>query len=206
MSVDTGRLSPGARQLLAAIWLALLLEAFLLSPAPRPDQSEWVMRLVTGDWAGEEMLVVALFNLMGIWPLAMAALLADRLRGWPPPWPFVAASMALGGFVLLPGVLVAGDRGPVSGWQRALAHPALRGVLGVGAAGLMVWGLATGDAARFVEIWRTELFVHVMAFDFVALWLSSVVLARENGARWPLALLPLVGALMVAGVPEPKDG
>ena len=206
MSETPSRLSPACRAQLAVIWLALMLEAFWLSPVARPDQSEWLMRLIGGDWAGEEMLVVALFNLMGIWPLAMAGLLADRLRGWPPLWPFAAASMALGGFVLLPGVLVAGDRGLVSTWQRVLVHPVLRAGLAFLALGLVVWGVMLGDLGGFVQIWRTEQFVHVMAFDFVALWLSSVVLARENGAHWQLALVPLLGALAVAGFPESEGG
>jgi hypothetical protein len=68
-----------------------------------------VLRLLTGQWDGEEPVVVALFNLMGVWPFVLAAQLAPWLRRRPLPlWPFALGSMVLGAFVLLPGLAVAG--------------------------------------------------------------------------------------------------
>ncbi len=97
------------------LFALLLGEALLFSPPQRPDQTEWVMRLLTGDWAREEPSVVALFQLMGVWPMAMLALLAPRLRRGPVAlWPFVLGSMALGAFMLLPGLALGCEAKPVA--------------------------------------------------------------------------------------------
>ena len=179
------------------IWLVLLAEAFLLAPPQRPDQTEWVLRLLSGDWAGEEPSVVALFQLMGVWPMAMFALLSPRLRRAPAPlWPFVLGAMALGAFVLLPGLILGGTAQPVARWQRWLGGRAAAGVLLLAAGALMGWALLAGDPAAFAKAWRAEQFVHVMTHDFVALWLTSVVAAHEQReARWRWAALPLLGPL-----------
>ena len=189
------------RALYIGIWLLLLGEALLLSPPPRPDQGEWVVRLLTGDWGGEETSVVALFQLMGVWPLAMAALLAPRLRRAPVPlWPFVLGSMALGAFVLLPGLALGGGRQPVARWQAWAGHRVVVGGLGCASVGLLIWAVGSGRPSAFVEAWRHEQFVHVMTHDFVALWLTSIVAAHEQGeARWWWTLWPLVGGLALRG-------
>lgn len=185
-----------SRIVFVVLWVALVAEALLLSPAARPDQLAWVIRLLTGDWAGEEPLVVALFNLMGVWPFAMLALLGRRLGGWPPLWPFAFGSFALGAFSLLPGLVIAGAPGESSGWQRWLAHPVWKGLLGLAALGLVLGGVVLGDPSRFFEIWRTDQFVHIMALDFLTLWIVSVVIAWEDGGPWQVALVPLFGALL----------
>jgi len=195
------------RALYLLLFALLLGEALLLSPSQRPDQTEWVLRLLTGDWAGEEASVVALFSLMGVWPMAMFALLAARLRRAPVPlWPFVLGSMALGAFVLLPGLALGSGSGPVARWQRWLGSRGLAAVLLVAALGLMGWAVVSGDPLAFVHVWRTEQFVHVMSHDFLVLWLTSVVVAHEQrvelGARWWWTAVPLLGALAVR-VAEP---
>ncbi|MCB9674307.1 MAG: DUF2834 domain-containing protein [Alphaproteobacteria bacterium] len=185
-----------ARFVLVAAWVALLGEALLLSPPPRPDQWAWLFRLSTGDWAGEEPLVVALFMLMGVWPLALAGLFAADLRREPVPlWPFALGSMALGAFVLVPGLALGGRPLPMAEWQRWVGSRALAAVLLVPTLGLMAWGLWAGSPAAFAAAWRTEQFVHVMALDFCTLWLVSVVGATSRGGRGWLALVPLVGVL-----------
>jgi hypothetical protein len=186
---------------LSLVWAALLAEALLLSPAARPDQTAWLVRLLTGDWSGEEPLVVALFQLMGIWPFAMGALLAPRLRRRPIPlWPFAVASMALGAFALLPGIALGGtpvDRAERARWQVWLGSRVLVGLLALPAAALVLWGVFAGSPAAFLDIWRTEQFVHVMALDFLVLWLASVVFAwaEDPDGPWWVAGVPLFGAL-----------
>jgi hypothetical protein len=185
------------RALYLSIFALLLGEALLFAPPQRPDQTEWVLRLITGDWSGEEASVVALFNLMGVWPLAMGALLAPRLRRSPVPlWPFVLGSMALGAFVLLPGLALGAGSGPVARWQTWLGSRGFAAALLVAALGLMGWALVAGDPTAFARVWRTEQFVHVMSHDFVALWLTSMVAAHELGEdRWGWTAVPLLGAL-----------
>lgn len=187
-----------SRLVLVVLWSLLLAEALLLSPPARPDQSEWLLRIATGDWAAEEPLVVVLFNLMGVWPVAMGALLAPRLRRSPVPlWPFVVASMALGAFVLIPGLVLGGEPRDVRPWQRWLGSRWMAGLLLVPTVLLLAWGALAGSPAAFLQVWRTEQFVHIMALDFVTLWSVSILVAQQSGERWALALVPLVGPLLL---------
>lgn len=195
------------------VLFALLLgEALLLSPPARPDQTAWVVRLLTGDWAGEEPSVVALFQMMGVWPLALVGLLAPRLRRTPVPlWPFAFGSMALGAFVLLPGLALGGTPRPPARWQGWVGGRLLAGLSLVVALVLVGWAAVAGSPERFAGIWRTEQFVHVMSFDFVALWLASVLIAHEQrdelGNRWTWSLVPLLGALALRlAAPARVDG
>lgn len=187
------------RAILLVLWAGLIAWSVLFAPPSRPDQDEWVWRLLTGDWAGEEPWVVVVFNLLGVWPLTMAALLAPDLRRRPLPlWPFVAGSMFLGAFVLVPGLSLGGERGPVASWQRGLRSPWFRGALAAMALALLSWAVAAGDPAAFAQAFATEQFVHVMTLDFGLLYVTSVVVARAQGGRWAWSLVPIFGALGVA--------
>jgi hypothetical protein len=199
-------MSPLTRVAAVLIVAALLAEAFWWAPPQRPDQTDWLIRLMTGDWAEEEPLVVALFDLMGVWPMAMLALLSPWLRRRPIPlWPFAVGSFALGAFVLLPGLALGGAPLPMASWQRALGSRWFAGCLLVPALGLMGWGLVNGSPEAFVAAWQSEQFVHVMAFDFLALWATSVLVARDQGGRWWWAAIPLVGALAYRLLSDPPS-
>lgn len=120
----------GLRVGAVVLWVALIGEAVVWAPPARPDQGAWVLRLLTGQWDGEEPVVVALFNLMGVWPFVLAAQLAPWLRRRPLPlWPFALGSMVLGAFVLLPGLAVGGAPQPMGRWQGWLTRPAWSVVL-----------------------------------------------------------------------------
>lgn len=176
-------------------WCVLVAEAVLVAPPARPDQSEWLWRLLSGEWAGEEPAVIALFNLMGVWPFALAAQLAPWLRRRPVPlWPFAIGSMFLGAFVLLPGIAIGGTPVPAASWQRWLAKPAWLAVLALATFALVAYG-ATGSAAGFAHAFRTEQFVHVMTLDFVSLWALSILVARERGGPWAITAVPVLGSL-----------
>ncbi|MEM6927716.1 MAG: DUF2834 domain-containing protein [Myxococcota bacterium] len=188
-----------ARGLLLVLWASVLAYSALFAPPARPDQTEWVWRLLTGDWAGEEPWVVVIFNLLGVWPLAMAALLAPSLRRRPVPlWPFVGGSMFLGAFALIPGLALGGEDPPMAGWQRALRSPWFRGGLEAGALALLAWAVGAGDPSSYAQIFATDQFVHVMSLDFGLLYLTSVIVARSQGGSWGWSLVPLFGALAVA--------
>ena len=117
LQVDGG--SAVLRQTALLIWGGLCGATYALAPPIREDWQAWCVRLLSGDWQGENALIVAEFNLMGLWPLLLAAqcthglwapkalLPAPMARfGWlqPPLWVFLAATMCLGCFVGAPGV------------------------------------------------------------------------------------------------------
>lgn len=187
-----------ARATLLGLWAAIIGYAVFFAPPARPDQGAWVWRLLTGDWAGEEPSVVVVFNLLGMWPLAMAALLAPDLRRRPVPlWPFAAGSMALGAFALVPGLALGGERGGTAGWQRVLRSRGFRGAVAAVTLVLVGWAAAAGDPSAYAEAFATDQFVHVMTLDFALFYVTSIVVARERGGRWAWALVPLLGALAV---------
>ncbi|NJL87165.1 MAG: DUF2834 domain-containing protein, partial [Leptolyngbyaceae cyanobacterium SM1_1_3] len=85
------------------LWISFGLYAFLLAPPDQPDTFELIGRLSTGDWDGINPLVVALFNLMGVWPLVYGCVaLIDGHEQKVPAWPFVVGSFGVGAFLLLP--------------------------------------------------------------------------------------------------------
>lgn len=177
------------------LWFALIGEVVAFAPPARLDQGALVWRLLTGPWSGEEPVVVALFNLMGVWPFVLAAQLAPWLRRRPLPlWPFAVGSMALGAFVLLPGLALWGAPQPMARWQGWLTRPAWLGLLGLAAIALSAYA-STGSHAGYAWAFHHQPLVHVMTFDFGALWLTSVLVARERGGPWALALVPMLGAL-----------
>lgn len=190
-----------------ALWLGFSVYAFGFAPPDRPDTFAFITRMATGDWAGINPAVLALFNLMGIWPLIYAYVLLADGRGqrlWA--WPFVAASFGVGAFALLPYLALRrsnrslnGDRGWVLGFldRRAWALPLL-----LGAIALVVWGIGWGDWTDFRQQWQSSRFIHVMSLDFclLALLFPAVLgddLARRGVRRpwifWVVALVPLLG-------------
>lgn len=178
------------------LWIALVAIAAFEAPATRADSGAWVMRVMRGEWTGESAAVLALFNVMGLWPWLLAARLKDELFARRlPAWPFLLLANVGGAFVLLlyfilrPSVVQAR---PLPWPLRWIGHPAFAALLGVVGVGLGVWAL-TGDAAGFAQTFRTEGFVHIMTFDFIACYAIFVLATAERG-RPTWAWLPVVGS------------
>ena len=193
-----------------AAWVALVAVAFGASPPPRPDQGAWLVRLLSFDLAGIDPWVVAHFNAMGLWPPLLAVLLRDRLfspwrLGAAPAWPFVAGSVVLGAFALLPWAVLghAPSPTPPPRLLRWLAHPAVPALIGLVALVTFAWAAATGDLAAWLTSVRTEQFMWAMTFDFGALCGISIAAAALVRAERPApspawCVLPLVGAAIWA--------
>ena len=168
------------------IWLAAVGVAFGLAPPNRPDLWPWVLRLLTGRWEGENPMVVAHFQLMGVWPLLLAALWRREWArpGRLPAWPFLIAAFALGCFVLMP--YAALRRAP------ALGNPGVPrlvwAALGLTFVGFSAWGLSAGDVPGWFAAVRGDGFLWPMAWDFA---LFAVLFAAEARGR-------LVGAASTA--------
>ncbi|PSN79516.1 DUF2834 domain-containing protein [filamentous cyanobacterium CCP4] len=192
------------------LWLGFILYAFILAPPDRPDTADLILRLSTGDWAGINPIVIALFNAMGIWPMVYAALaLVDGAGQKLRAWPFVVVSFAVGAFALLPYLALRqpnpsfdGSKSPL---LRLLESRWLGAVLAAGAIALAAFALLNGNWPDFWQQWQTGRFIHVMSLDFCALWLLFPVLLKDDMARrglsqpWITAAglaLPLVGACL----------
>lgn len=168
-----GRYPSAMRWIFVSMWVLLVADLALWSPPPAADQGVWVQEALLGQWDGKNPATVALFNLMGLWPLAFAGRLSAELRARPiPAWPFVLGSMVIGAFALLP-YFVAQPRPPVgrAPWRglRWLQHPAFLPGIGLLGLGMAAWGLAAGDLGAFWDALRSEQLVQVMSLDFVVL-------------------------------------
>lgn len=86
-----------------ALWLAFITYATFFAPADQSDSLALVTELSSGQWQGINPYIVALFNIMGIWPIIYACvMLTDGQNQSIRAWPFVGASFAVGAFAILP--------------------------------------------------------------------------------------------------------
>lgn len=197
------------RLLFGGLWLAFVGYAFFLAPPNQPDTFDLIQRLSTGQWQGINPLVIALFNIMGIWPMIYGCLLfldghGQKLRAWP----FAALSFGVGAFALLPYLALRQPNPQFTGTKT----PALKfwdsrwtGIaLALGALLLLVYGLTQGDWADFAAQWRSDRFIHVMSLDFCLLCLLFPSLLGDDMARhglrdsrlfWAISLVPLLGPI-----------
>lgn len=200
-----------------ALWLGFLIYAFGFAPPNQPDTFELIQHLATGQWQGINPLIIALFNIMGVWPMIYACVLLLDGRGQSiPAWPFVVGSFGAGAFVLLPYL---GLRRPNPGFQGekgkllALLDSRWTGrAIALGALLLVLYGVLMGDWSDFGQQWQTSRFIHVMSLDFCLLWLLfPAVLGDDMGRRgwhrrawfWIVTLAPFLGAALYLAVRPP---
>ena len=196
--------------LFGSLWLGFISYAFFIAPPDRPETFDLIQRLSAGDWDSVIPLIVALFNLMGVWPLVYCGVLFADGRGQKiSAWPFAVGTFGLGAFFLLPYLTF---RQPNPGFRsgkslilRFWDSRFLGVVLLLGTIVLLGYGLSQGQWNDFVLQWQTSRFIHVMSLDFGMLTLLFPTLVADDLARrgiyqkypwWGLSLLPLVGACL----------
>lgn len=203
------------------LWLGFAIYAFRFSPPDHPDTFELIARLSTGQFAGINPLIIALFNIMGVWPLIYCALLFFDGKGQPvKAWPFAIAAFAVGAFALLPYLALRHPNptfsGPKKRWLRFWESRWLGVGLAIAAIGLSLYGITQGDWADFAAQWQQKRFIHVMSLDFCLLCLLFPALLPNDMARrqiknpllfWLIASLPLIGPTiyLIARPPVPLE-
>jgi hypothetical protein len=195
-----------------SIWLGFVGYAFFFAPPDSADSMQLIIDLSTGKWAGINPLIVALFNLMGILPMAYACLmLIDGKTQQLSAGIFSAASFAVGAFAILPYLALrvpnstASDAIERRGMIKLVDSRWLGVVLTIGACGLLIYGITQGDWSNFVRQWQTSRFIHVMSLDFCLLILLLPVLIPDDIDRRNfnnpqsvklISLVPLFGGLI----------
>lgn len=192
------------------LWLGFILYAFLLSPPDRPDTLNLIINLSTGQWEGINPIIVSLFNIMGILPIAYAALIFADGRGQKiPAYPFAIASFAVGAFAILPYLALRQTNPNFQGHKDFLLNILDSRWLGVflvlGANILIASAIVSGDWSDFIQQWQTSRFIHVMSLDFCLLSLLFPALLGDDMTKrglknplifWAVSLIPLLGTLL----------
>jgi hypothetical protein len=189
-----------------------LIYAFGFAPPNQPDTFELIKQLSTAQIEGINPLVVALFNIMGVWPLIYSSvlLLDGRMQKvWA--WPFVLASFGVGAFGLLPYLILRNPNseftGPKSILLKVLDSRWWGGAIALGSLTLVIYGLTQGNWADFVTQWHSDRFIHVMSLDFCLLCLLFPTLLGDDMIRhgfnpftrssqwifWMVSLIPFLG-------------
>jgi hypothetical protein len=204
---------------LGLLWLGFVAYAFLLAPPNQPDTLTLIQHLSTGQWQGINPLVVALFNIMGVMPMIYACWLFLDGRGQKlPAWIFAVASFGVGAFALLPYLALRQPNPTFIGkknWLlKVLDARWTGGFLALGAIGLLLYGVVSGNWSDFVQQWHTSRFIHVMSLDFCLLCLLFPVLLGDDMQRrglqdkrifWAVTLLPLLGAVAYLALRPPTQ-
>ena len=196
-------------------WIGFIAYAVFLAPPDDPETLEVILKLSSGQVADLNPTLVALFNLMGIWPMIYGCvLLADGHGRSPRAWPFWAGSFAVGAFAVLPylGLRRSLEVGSLQNFSEGRLRSLrfwdsrwLGVALLIGATALAGYGLLQGDWSDFIHQWQTSKFVHVMSLDFCALSVLFPMLVaddmkRRNGNSeilWTaISCFPLFGPLL----------
>ncbi|NCR40506.1 MAG: DUF2834 domain-containing protein [Microcystis aeruginosa W13-11] len=195
------------KTILGLLWLCFGLYAFLLAPPDQPDTMSLIINLSTGKWQDINPLIIALFNLMGVWPLIYTSLLIIDGRDQKIiAWPFAFASFAVGAFAILPYLTLRQPNSNFTGKKnlviKLLDAPWLGVIAVITAAILIAYGLINGNWSDFWYQWQTSRFIHVMSLDFCLLTLLCPILLQDDltrrGSKNPflllvISLLPLIG-------------
>lgn len=206
-----------SKNLFWLLWIGLLAYAFLVAPPDQPDTLALIQNLSIGRWEGVNPLVIALFNLMGIWPMIYSCLLFIDGRGQKiPAWPFSVVSFGVGAFALLPYLALRQPNLEFPGQKNVflkLLDSRWTGIaLTIGTVSLVAYGLTAGDWGNFIQQWRTSRFIHVMSLDFCLLCLLFPALLGDDMARrgikdsrvfWLISLVPLFGPLAYLSLRPP---
>jgi len=192
------------------LWLAVVIYAFFLAPPNQPDTFELIKNLSTGNWDGINPLIIALFNIMGIWPMIYSCLMfIDGREQKIPAWLFAAVSFGVGAFALLPYLALRQPNQEFTGSKdivlKILDSRWFGVALTLGTVALLSFGLLKGDWGDFIRQWQTSRFIHVMSIDFCLLCLLFPALLGDDMARrglknpflfWVVTLVPLIGPLL----------
>ena len=199
------------------LWLGFSVYAFTSAPPSQPDTLDLIVRLSSGQWDGINPAIIALFNLMGIWPMVYACLaLIDGVGQKVPAWPFVAVSFAVGAFAILPYLALRDDNPTFEGAKTKLLSivdsPWTGRALALGSLVLLGYGLIYGDWGDFAQQWQASRFIHVMSLDFCVLCLVVSPLVKDDMAKrnlhnsalfWVATLVPLLGVVLYLSVRPP---
>ncbi|CAA7407792.1 unnamed protein product [Spirodela intermedia] len=205
--------------LLFALWAALVYYVAQLAPDQTPSRDMYFLqKLLTlkgDDGFRMNQVLVALWYVMGLWPMVYSMLLLPTgrsSRSRVPVWPFLLVSFFVGAYGLIPYfVLWKPPTPPVEEEETRrwplnfLESKITAAIVTASGLGLITYaGLASGeDWKEFFQYFRESKFVHVTSLDFSllsafsAFWVFNDMTERKwfDRGSWllPVTLIPFVG-------------
>ncbi|MGB8000254.1 MAG: hypothetical protein WCF60_09245 [Anaerobacillus sp.] len=182
---------------LLIIWLGFIFYSLFLAP---DGNGEYFSDLMTMNDPDPGLL--AMFSLLGVFPVVFAILLLQDDRGSVPAWPFVLGSFAFGAFSLLPYFILnsnmaRSNRTPDKVAQ-FLQSKGLLVVLILLTLFLFGYGILAGEPDVYKTAFGESNFVHVMTIDFVVLTMLSVIALYDRNHRNAfVGLIPIIGSLLI---------
>ncbi|MDX1697771.1 MAG: hypothetical protein R3308_05755 [Thiohalobacterales bacterium] len=201
---------------LAVLWVLGWMHVLAFSPSGGESTADFIIAVMQADRDRVDPMVFMVFNLLGIWPLIMVAMLVQDTQGKLKAWPFAFSSMILGNSALYIYLFLRLPQGRFAGSMSGLVRFAESKILAYFLLGstvaLLVYGFSQGSFAVFTATWKTHFFVNVMTVDFFlftaafAFILSDDMRRRNmqvNGRFWFYALVPVLGAASYLVVRKP---
>ncbi|MBN8561878.1 MAG: DUF2834 domain-containing protein [Leptolyngbya sp. UWPOB_LEPTO1] len=203
--------------LLTLVWIGFVSYAFTLAPPQQPDTFDLIANLSTGKIAGVNPLIVALFNIMGVLPMAYSCItFLDGRSQKIPAWLFTLVSFGTGAFALLPYLIFRQPSPTFQGqknWLLKILDSRITGsAIALSGIGLFLYGVMNGDWSNFVQQWQTSRFIHVMSLDFCLLCALFPILLQDDMKRRGLtdsqvfkilSFVPFFGALIYLALRPP---
>ncbi len=190
------------------IWLGFVIYAFMFSPPDQPDTFELITNMSLGKWEGINPLILAEFNLMGIWPIIYGCLLFIDGNGQKiPAFPFAIASFFVGAFAVIPYLALRQPNPQFTGqktWFLKVQDSKILGIV-ITIAVIIFLGFAIlkGDWPDFIAQWQNSRFINVMTLDFCLLSVLFPTILKDDMKRrnfdnnkiyWLVSFIPLLGA------------
>ena len=193
------------------IWVGFSAYTVWLAPLDRPNTGPLVKNLLMFQWGDVNAILVAIFWLMGVWPMIYACLMfADgRMQNFR-IWPYFLGSNFTGVICLLPYLIIRQRHQEFYGnkdkWLRILDRRSTGAVLLVITIGLLSYAILAGDWGDYIQQFQTRPFVHLISLDFCFMCLVFPLTSlfdddmakrglHDSRIFWAVVLVPLFGPL-----------
>ena len=204
------------KTILALVWIAGWVH--VIGFAPQDDSSiiDSVIAIMQVNTELVDPLVITVFNLLGIWPLIMVAMLVQDDQGRLKAWPFAFSSMVLGNSALYVYLFFRREQDGYVHPKTPLVRFAESRVLAVfllaATVALFAYGSSQGSFAVYAEAWQVNYLVNVMTVDFFLFTIAFALILTDDmrrrdmpmdGLFWLYALVPVLGAATYLTVRAP---
>ena len=202
--------------ILGILWVSGWVHVIGYAPEDDSSITDFIVAIFQVNTELVDPSVFMVFNLLGVWPLIMVAVLVQDGQGRLKAWPFAFSSMVLGNSALYIYLFLRRQQasfvGPVTPLVRFAESKVLAFFLLAATVALLVYGFSQGSFAAYVETWKTNYLVNVMTVDFFLFSAAfAFVLAddmrrrnmRIGGSFWLFALIPVLGAASYLAVRAP---